>query len=293
MAGSGASSTPFDWGSPWANVGLYSRATPRVVAVNLSYADAQGRIVETIMAELGKAYIGQSILFTQHPVDPRVRFRQEEAEAAFSPVMNVQSQQTNLPDDVDANAPRLIFQSNNKQLLISKNAIQAICSFEGADKTIDDQLDIIIANFDKVSDRIPRFQEPSGEVGFVVTVNVPSIASRAQMSEAVFDQYLNFPKFGDVASANFKIGFQTSDGFFINFECDVYELRDFQMSPAMAGQLIDMSKLPLREMGYSFKVDINNKPKLGDYSSYKEEYRQVAAAMKEFMADKFLDLVRI
>jgi hypothetical protein len=245
------------------------------------------------MAELGKAYIGQSILFTQHPIDNRVRFRQEEAEAAFSSVLNVQSQQTNLPDDADPGAPRLIFNSNNKQVLISKNSVQVICSFEGADRKLVEQLDIVAGNFDKLADRIPRFQTPSGEVGFIVVVNIPSTKSRAEMSEAVFENYLNFPRFGSTASANFKLGYQTADGFFINFECDVYELRDFQIAHAMPGQPVDISTLPLREMGYSFKIDINNKPRMGNFSDYKTEYKQVAAVMRDFMANKFHELVRV
>jgi hypothetical protein len=245
------------------------------------------------MVDLEKGYISQAIFYSAHAVDNRMRYRQEEAESAFGQLFNVQSQQTNVPDDFDPAAPRLIFQSAHKQLLISKNSTQLVLGFEGADKSITTQIDIVVDNIQKALKKLSVFASCTGEVGFVLNFSFPSSASRSEMSEAVFDKFLKLPKSHGVASSSVKVGFQTSDSLFLNLEVDVYEVRKGVLrSSGLSVQNIDVSLLELQEAGYSFKVDINNKPKVGSKLDYFEESERVIAAMRDYMRDSFDDFVR-
>lgn len=245
------------------------------------------------MVDLGKGYISQAIFYSAHATDNRMRYRQEEAESTFGQLFNVQSQQTNVPDDFDPAAPRLIFQAAHKQFLLSKNSSQLVLGFEGSDKTIAAQIDIIVDNVRKLLKKLSSFANCTGEVGFILNFNFPSSESRLAMCEAVYEKFLKFPKKHDVASTSVKIGFQTPDLLFLNLEVDVYEMRKGLLS---ANNLnvhnIDVSTLELQETGYSFKVDINNKPKVGSQLHIFEESEKVIEAMKEYMRDSFDDFVR-
>lgn len=238
--------------------------------------------------DLRKAYINQAILLVQHATDNRLRYRQEEAEKAFSSVMNVQSQQTNVPDDFDPNAARLLFQSSSKQLMLSKVAVQALLVFEDSDKNWKEQLGIIKKNFANISSKIPKFQEPTGGVSVILTFNVPSTMSRVEMSSTVVDRYLSVPRDDgdDVASGSFKVGFKTKDDLFYNYEIDVYEMKRFEVPFGSAPQEIDFSTLPVSEAGYSIKVDINNKPRTGNHKAYMEEFKDVFDSIELFMEEK-------
>ncbi|WP_122491408.1 hypothetical protein [Pseudomonas viridiflava] len=245
------------------------------------------------MVDLAKGYISQAIFYSAHTLDNRVRYRQEEAEATFGPLFNVQSQQTNVPDDFDPGAPRLMFQSSHKQLLLSKNSAQFVLGFENAEKSIANQVEIVIDNIKKVTKRLSSFSSCTGEVGFILTFNFPSSASRSRLSGAVFEKFLKLPSSHEVASASVKVGYETADSLFLNFEADVYELRrgGFQFN-AFTEQAFDVSKLELQETGYSFKVDINNKPKIGTSMDYTGEANNLIEAMRGFMRDSFDEFVR-
>ena len=259
----------------------------------LTQAKANPEEYENAMVDLKKAYINQAILLSQHVMDDRVRFRQEEAEKAFGSVLNVQSHQTNLPDDFDPNAPRFVFQSSGKQLLLSKVAVQAVFGFEDSAKSLKEQMSIIQKNFAKVSERIPQFQTPTGEVGFVLNINIPSLEDRVTLSDAVFNRYLKIPKIHKVASTSFKVGFETEDCLFVNFEVDVYELKRLEMQLGVFPQAIDFSKLPINQMGYGIKVDINNKPRMGNFKDYSIEQQEVFVAMVDFIDNQLPRLVSL
>ena len=245
------------------------------------------------MVDLEKGYISQAIFYSAHAADNRMRYRQEEAESTFGQLFNVQSQQTNVPDDFDPAAPRLIFQAPHKQFLLSKKSTQLVLGFEGANKPISAQIDIVVDNIQKVIKKLPLFVDCTGEVGFILSFNFPSSESRSEMSQAVFNKFLKMPENHAVASSSVKVGFQTSDFLFLNLEVDVYESRrGLLQSNGLSVQSVDISTLEFHEAGYSFKVDINNKPKIESKLNYSEESEGVVVAMKNYMRDSFDDFVR-
>jgi len=78
------------------------------------------------------------------------------------------------------------------------------------------------------------------------------------MSEHLFKQFFRVKPYGEVASANFRIGFKTSDLLFINFEASAYEIRETKVKHGE--NKIVIKDIPVTEEGYNLKVDINNRP---------------------------------
>lgn len=244
------------------------------------------------MINKGKAYISQAIILAQHENDKRIRYRQEEADIVFGPLMNTSSIQTNVPDDVDPSVPRLIFQTNTKHLHLSKSVTQGMCTFLNNEKGLDQQISIITRNFKKLAEAIPRFQKTTGEAGLVITINFPANEDRSKLSEELFTNYLKIPKLHNIASTSVKVGFQTEKKLFLNFESDVYEVRKVLLEPGV-DQVVDLSDDSAHERGFAFKVDINNKPRRSGFSNFSEEIEVIFEEMKDFLDNQFNDLIKL
>ncbi|CRL97376.1 hypothetical protein [Pseudomonas sp. 28 E 9] len=246
------------------------------------------------MADLTKAYISQAIFISSTSHNDRVRYRQEDAENIFGSLFGSQSQQTNIPDELDASAPRLIFQSAHKQFLISKNSAQLVLGFQNADKPLKTQTDVIRENVLKVAKKVYEFGEVTGELGLVVTFNLPRTEPRTELSKKIYDKFLRTPAYGTLASSSFKVGFETEQKLYLNLEVDVYEMRRGVFNKTHVDvQNIDFSKLEVQETGFSFKVDINNKPRFGSHESYITEVELVMRSLDEFISTRLEDHVKL
>lgn len=217
------------------------------------------------MVDLTKAYISQAVYLVGHQPDKRVRYRQEEAEQAFRSLFSTQSQQTNVPDEVDPSAPRLLFQAPHKQLLLSQVSVQLTLGFESASKDLAHQLEIIARNVRDVQNRIEQYK-PKNELkegALVFSINFPTPLSRDAMADYIHRRFFQIDPIASVASASYKAGYLTPDEFFLNIEVDVYEMRRAEINqPQIGMQTINFLDMPIVEQGYGVKIDINNKPQL-------------------------------
>jgi hypothetical protein len=72
------------------------------------------------MMEIANKYISEAVFIVSYQLDKNIRFMQPKAEEVFRSLIPIQSSQTNLPDDFDPQAPRILFQSKHKILAISQ-----------------------------------------------------------------------------------------------------------------------------------------------------------------------------
>ncbi|KWV87171.1 hypothetical protein [Pseudomonas fluorescens] len=217
------------------------------------------------MIDLQKAYISQAIYVASNELDKRIRYKQEQAEEAFSSFISAQSQQTNLPDDIDPAQPRIIFQSGPKQIVISQIASQLSLGFDSSEKGVNSQLETVLKNVKEIHRRIEQFKgkESLKENALVITMSLPSTATRTELSEFIFSRFLNMPKFGEIASSSVRVGYLLDSGYFLNIEADVYEKRGGPFK-ATIGSTLDLMSLPIIEIGISVKIDINSRPKVSE-----------------------------
>ena len=248
------------------------------------------------MIDLRKAYISQAIYVVGYHQDKRIRYRQEEAESAFGSFFGSQSQQTNVPDDFDPSAPRLIFQASQKQLMLSQSAAQLVLGFEGSEKTLEHQSNIIYKNAIDLHGRINKFKAGNDllESALVFNINVPSALGREDLSRNIYNRFIGVEPLGDIASVSFKVGFRTPSDLYLNYEVDVYELRKADLANVGAQpQFFNISEMPIVEMGYGLKVDINNKIKASNSGYVNEGPEQLIANMKEFIANKLEGILQL
>ncbi|MFJ3112322.1 hypothetical protein [Pseudomonas putida] len=242
------------------------------------------------MIDFSKAYISQAIYLVSNKPDPKVRFKQESAEEAFSAFLSAQSQQTNLPDDFDPSQPRLIFQNPPKQLIISQIACQLSLGFEPAQKPLSDQLNIVINNIREVHKKIVKFKgiENLRENAAIISLSIPSKASREDLSGYLFDRFVKLPKYAEVASTSVKAGYLLQSNNFLNIDTDVYEKRGGMIA---AGQTIDMMSLPIVEEGITIKVDLNSRPKLNLPGYQNEGPEELITLINEYIPSQVQQLL--
>lgn len=216
------------------------------------------------MVDKTKKYISDAICVMSFNQDKEIRLKQASAEKTFEAFLSTQSIQTNVPDDFDPTAPRLIFQAKNKQLVISQVATQLSLSFEPKTKSLIEQLDIIAKNAERFYSGVVEFKGEGElkESGIIVSLNYPSDESQQIMNEYIYNHFFKIRSLGEVASANFKVGFKDSELFYINFEAMVYELHKKEFKPTVSRQVIKIADIPIVERGYMVKIDLNNRPML-------------------------------
>lgn len=215
-------------------------------------------------------YISEAICLIQYKaVDDKIRHRVADAENAFSDIFSGQSQQTNVPDNTDPNIPRLIFQTDHKQLSISQKACQFSLGFENNEKTIDEQLAIIEKNLFAFQNGALRFKSKDqlGECALIISVNIPCKEGRDSTLQHVYSRFFKIDQqaeYGKLASYSFKVGYETSNKCYLNYETDVYEIRKLDApQPATFGQVVQINVKDgaVIEEGIGIRVDVNNKPK--------------------------------
>lgn len=214
------------------------------------------------MADIKSKYIDNATYVVSFQRDEKVRLRQAGVEKAFGPMLsNVQSIQTNIPDDHDPTAPRFIMQLAKKTLTVSQVAVQLTLSFESSTKSLHEQLDIIEKNVNTFCLAVQEFINESKieHHGFIVSLNYKSSETQQEINDYIFKRFFSIKPYGETASTSFMVGFKTPELLFINFNASPYELREVKIK---AGEKVTIrpQDLPLKEEGYSLKVDVNNRP---------------------------------
>ncbi|OFZ66436.1 MAG: hypothetical protein A2V79_08995 [Betaproteobacteria bacterium RBG_16_56_24] len=216
-------------------------------------------------------YISEAICLIQYKaIDGKIRHRVADAESAFADIFSGQSQQTNVPDNTDPNIPRLIFQGGHKQLSISQKACQFSLGFANNEKTIDEQLAIITKNLSAFQNDVFKFKpkDQLGECAIILSVNVPCKEGRDSTLQHIYNRFFKVDQqaeYGKLASYSFKVGYETSNQCYLNYETDVYELRKLDVpQPTTFGQVVQIAVKDgaVIEEGVRIRVDVNNKPKV-------------------------------
>lgn len=214
------------------------------------------------MVDLKNKYIDSATYVVTFQRNEEVRLKQADAEKAFGSMFpDVQSIQTNIPDDYDPDAPRLIMQVAKKTLTISQVAAQLTLSFKSSSKPLPEQLDIIEKNINSFCSAVREFikEEFIEHQGFIISLNYKTKQTQQEMSDYLFKRFFRVEPYGEVASTNFRIGFKTSDLLFINFEAAAYEIREAKIKQG-ANKMLRVKDIPITEEGYNLKVDVNNRP---------------------------------
>ena len=214
------------------------------------------------MVDLKNKYIDSATYVVTFQTNEKIRLKQADAEKAFGSMFpNVQSIQTNVLDDYDPNAPRLIMQDAKKNLTISQAAAQLTLSFKSSSKPLPEQLDIIEKNINSFCLAVSEFikEEFIEHQGFIISLNYKTKQTQQEMGEYLFKRFFCIKPYGEVASTNFRIGFKTSDLLFINFEASSYEMRETKIRQG-ENKTLRVKDIPVTEEGYNLKVDVNNRP---------------------------------
>lgn len=213
------------------------------------------------MGDIKNKYIDSATYVVSFQRDERVRLRQADIEKVFGTIFpNVQSIQTNVPDNYDPNAPRFIMQTAKKNLTVSQVAAQLILNFESGSKPLREQLGIIEKNISSFVAAVKEFMEENltEQQGFIISVSYKTDLTQPEMSAYLFKRFFSLKPYGEPASTNFKIGFKTPELLFVNFGVSSYEIRETKIEQGKT-KIINVDTIPVTEVGYNLKVDINNR----------------------------------
>lgn len=217
------------------------------------------------MGDIISKYIDNATYVVSFQRNEKIRLKQADVERAFGSMFpNVQSIQTNVPDNYEPSAPRFIMQAAKKTLTISQVASQLTLKFQSNSKPLSEQLGIIEKNIDSYVLSVKEFMDESclEQQGFIISVNYKTKQTQQGMSDYLFKRFFSSIKpYGESASTTFKIGFRTPDLLFINFEVLSYEIRETKIEQG-ATKILKIDTIPIKEEGYNLKVDINNRPML-------------------------------
>jgi hypothetical protein len=216
------------------------------------------------MLNLANKSIGQVLFVIGYTRDSTIRTKQFDIERALVPLISGSSVNTNLPDEFDPQAPRITLRQGRLSIHFSQLTAQLTIDF---DNTNGKSLDVIQESITKkinlfqncVDEVIPYEQQR--ERGLVLTMLYP-VDSTEYSNEAVFDHiqsnFFKIPPLGTPASAQFNVGYKTSDNFFITLAVAQYQIASGAM-PA-AAQWFDIKTLPVIESGIELKIDVNSRP---------------------------------
>jgi hypothetical protein len=202
--------------------------------------------------------------------DGEIRFAQQQAEKAFGPWLNVTSAQTNLPDNMDPNAARIIFQAGGKQVAISQTGIQLSLTFdESKAMPLKERLDTVQKNIGEFHSCALMFK-PEDEYqlsSLILQINrrAQAVDSYQDLSQLLIKQMGTTIVKDNVASVGFQLGYRHGE-LFANVNAAVYEKRtlDFKIAPGQAIVAhVDQSKV--LERGIGMTIDVNSRPRfMGD-----------------------------
>ncbi|KGB97859.1 hypothetical protein DM81_2644 [Burkholderia multivorans] len=199
----------------------------------------------------------------------KIRWAQGDAEVAFGSFGAGQSQQTNVPDNVDPSVPRILFMKDNRNIAISQQAVQLTHTFDAkATPPLDGQLEELRQEIGTFYEQALEFERdrPYGSASLIVIVNFGAESTTEELHKFVFERFIKFDPLGDLASVQFAVGFKAGD-FYVNLNGAVYETRQFEMTQQIRGPITPANLLQsaqhakLLGRGVQFTVDINDRPR--------------------------------
>lgn len=197
--------------------------------------------------------------------DEGIRFQQAKAEESFRGIINQQSEQSNLPDNIDPAAARISFKSGSKNISISQIACQLNLSFPNAKKIdFDHQWEIIAKNVKEFYAGAINFKSSDSYAmtALIYHVQFRSNATTVELNSWIYDKFIKKELDEELASVAVKIGFKREQ-WYLNLNVGAYELRNLEIrpQPGQAGILLDLDKVPVTEKGIDLTFDVNNRPK--------------------------------
>lgn len=227
---------------------------------------------------------------------PGIRSYQAVAEDVFSDFANASLQMTPYPDDADPNAPRMVFQTNRKSVLISQARCQLDFNFSDNSSGFAKQLAIFQKNSEEFFLLTTRkFQV--GDYGLnaaMLDIHYRSNLSNEETQGYLVDRFVKSTLSYPVASIQLAIGFKVDD-YYVNVSSQVYETRSFEFkhdSNIRPETLhVRVEEMKLDERGVSFKLDVNNRPSLtGGQFKLAEDAQQTLGTLNNFLKDDFSTL---
>lgn len=215
------------------------------------------------MLNLTSKSINQALFVISYMKDSTIRTKQFDIEKALSPLIVASSVNTNLPDEFNPQASRVILRQGKLSVHFSQLAAQLTIDI---DNTNGKSLGVIR---DSIAKKINLFQscvdeiiphEQQRERGLVLTIPYPVDStqfSNEEISAHIQSNFFKIAPLGKPASAQFSIGYKTNDNFFITLAVTQYQIAEGDIS---AAQYVDINTLPVVELGIELKIDVNSRP---------------------------------
>jgi len=218
------------------------------------------------MLKLENKSIAQAIFVVGYKRDLGIRTKQFEIEKAFKSLIPAVSVNTNIDDNANPQAARII---------LSKGLVSSHFTQVSAQLNIDIN-DNDWPSFDAIKryifDYVTSFQEclcgvvPLDlqlERGLVIAVKYPvdiEKYSDIDIFGYIQDKFISIPSFGSPASASLNVGYKTGDDYYISLGISQYKMVSSEIPVGPNGLILDLSSLPISETGIELKVDINSRP---------------------------------
>lgn len=226
-----------------------------------------------------------------------MRFHQKLAEDAFSTFIGVQSQQSNVPDNIDPNLPRIAFYSERKSILISQLGCHLNFNFSQNSDPLEKQIQILKKNCSEFySLAINKFKVSTYKLtAIILDFQFPSDSPSESLQKFLFDRFIKTPSKHSLASIQILMGFKI-DEYFVNFAAQVYETRTANIAPHSKFGPESVHTLNLDEMkivgtGVSFRIDVNTRPLVSRPEFHlPDDTLNLFLRLENFLADDFHSL---
>ena len=235
--------------------------------------------------------IGQVLFVIGYTRDSTIRTKQFDIEKAFVNLIDGPSINTNLPDDFNAQAPRVTLNRGRLSVYFSQVTAQLTIDI---DNTNGKSLEVIR---DSIAKKINLFQtcvdkiiphEQQRERGLVIST-LYSIDSTKFSDEAIFEyiqsNFLKVHPLGKPASGQFNVGYKTSDNFFITLSVAQYKIAGGEIPAISEKQWFDFTSLPVIDSGIELKIDVNSRPLV----DMEDQQTDVTAAILQKSFDFVID----
>jgi len=224
--------------------------------------------MDKAMLKLENKSIAQAIFVAGYKRDLEIMTKQFEIEKAFKSIIPAVSVNTNIDDNANPQAARVIL--SNGLISAHFTQVSAQLNLDINDKDwpgLDDIKKYIIHN-------VTIFQEclcsvvplaSQLERGLVVAVKYPvdiEKYSDVDIFGYIQDKFISLPSFGLPASASLNVGYKTDDNYYISLGISQYKMASSEIPIGSSGLILDFSSLPISETGIELKVDINSRPLL-------------------------------
>ena len=226
-----------------------------------------------------------------------MRFQQKLAETAFSSFINVQSQQSNFPDNMDPGLPRIMFSSEKKSILLSQTGCQLNFNFSQNTDPLEKQMLVLEKNAKEFYLlALNKFAVAEYRLTAVILdLQFPSDSKNEDLQKFLFDRFIKTPSKYPVASVQTLLGFRVND-YFVNFSAQAYETRSAEIVHQAGANVKNTEYIRLDEMevvdtGVSFRIDVNTRP-VANAKNFKQpvDASGIFLQLNEFLANSFYAL---